>query len=234
MRLTSMVGELPGFSVIGEAANGQQALDFNNASSPDIVLLDIHMPGIDGIRVAQQLSGSAEPPAIIFCTAYDEHALAAFEAQAIGYLLKPVKREQLLTALQRAQTVNRAQLSNFADGPGSGARSSVSARTANGYQLIPLGQVRAFIADKKYVTAYHSDGLGSGEVLLDDTLRDLEQEFGESFVRIHRNALVAKAHILALEKQPDGACVLRLDNVDVAPVVSRRHLSEIRRLVKHL
>ena len=154
-----------------------------------MVLLDIRMPGLDGLQVAAKLCEREAPPAVIFCTAHDEFALEAFQVSA-GYLVKPVRPESLAAALKKAERPNRVQLAaltrpalDHAGGP----RSHISARTRKGIELIPLEHVIFFIADHKYVTLRHE----GGEVLLDEPLKALEDEFGERFVRIHRNALVA-------------------------------------------
>lgn len=239
-RVKALIGKIDGFTAVAEASNGEQALQYNTEHAPDIVLLDIRMPGMDGLEVARHLATRTRPPAVVFCTAFDEHALAAFDAQAIGYLLKPLRLEQLEKVLQRAQQVNSGQLSSLAV-PASGsapeesaerntaARRSVSVRHHTGYQLIALDRIRAFVADQKYVSVYY-DG---GEVLLDEALRDLEIEFADEFVRVHRNALVASAYITGMEKQGD-AYALVLDGMALRPVVSRRHLSEVRKLLKSL
>lgn len=109
-RLARFLKDMDGYEIVGEAENGRDALTQAEATAPDIVLLDLRMPVMDGMACAERLAQLPEPPAVIFCTAYDEHALAAFQVQAVGYLLKPVRREQLTEALARATRVNRAQL----------------------------------------------------------------------------------------------------------------------------
>lgn len=232
MRLKAMVDALDGYEVIAESSNGQQALEANKKLSPDIVLLDIRMPQMDGLAAAAQLSEQEQPPAIIFCTAYDEHALAAFDAQAVGYLLKPVSRLQLTDNLAKAQSVNRSQLANlvpksFEQGQ---PQDYLSVRTRNGRELLMVKEIRALIADKKYVSAYTHDK----EILLDLSLKELEKRFAKQFLRVHRNALVAIRYIRGLEKidETNPQSVIRLEGSDITPVVSRRHLPELRRLLK--
>ncbi len=232
MRLKAMVDALEDYQVIAEAENGRQAMSANESLSPDIVLLDIRMPEMDGLVAAAQLSEQDQPPAVIFCTAYDEHALAAFDAQAVGYLLKPVSRLQLADNLAKAQSVNRSQLANLVPEP-IGQRLSeecLSVRTRSGHELLAVSEIRALIADKKYVSAYTHNR----EVLLDLSLKELEGRFPHQFLRVHRNALVAIRYIrgLELDEAVSGQSVIRLEGVDITPVVSRRHLPEMRRLLK--
>lgn len=249
MRLNAMVQALSGYQVIGDADNGQSALQACDELAPDIVLLDIRMPGMDGLTVARHLSEQSQPPAVIFSTAYDEHALAAFDANAVGYLLKPVGSEQLEKALAQAQAVNRSQLASLAtDDPAHAAgqpeSDSLSVRTHNGYELINIDEIRAFVADNKYVSAY----IQGRELVLDLSLKELEARFAERFIRVHRNALVAGQYIRALEKAgassgdlaaDNGAASrggeqlkVRLEGVEITPIVSRRHLSAVRRFLK--
>lgn len=232
MRLKAMVDALDDYQVIAEAENGHQAMSVNKRLCPDIVLLDIRMPEMDGLAAAAQLSEQDQPPAVIFCTAYDEHALAAFDAQAVGYLLKPVSRLQLADNLAKAQSVNRSQLANLVSEP-IGQRLSeqcLSVRTRSGHELLEVSEIRALIADKKYVSAYTQDR----EMLLDLSLKELEGRFPHQFLRVHRNALVAIRYIrgLELDEAVSGQSVIRLEGVDITPVVSRRHLPEMRRLLK--
>lgn len=222
--------------VVAEAENGEAAIAAFNQHRPDVVLLDIRMPVMDGLQTARHLATDERPPAIIFCTAYGEYALDAFEAHAVDYLLKPVNRTKLLQALDRAQRLNRAQLGALqasAETDEGGERQHISARTSRGIVLIPLQDVRYFLADQKYVTVFYWSGEALREVLIDEPLKDLEQNFGDRFARIHRNALVAVAHIQGLDRYDQGT-YLRLANVDKGPQVSRRHLPEVRKLLKAL
>lgn len=235
-RLQRMLEASEHYKVIAEADNGESAIAAFNQHRPDVVLMDIRMPVMDGLQAARHLATDAHPPAIIFCTAYGEYALDAFEAQAVDYLLKPVNREKLWQALARAQRLNRAQLGALeasVSDTEAGGRQHISARTSRGIELIPLDDVRYFLADQKYVTVYYVVDGAVREVLIDDPLKDLEQNFGERFIRIHRNALVAVAHIQGLDRDEQGAH-LRLSDVAKGPQVSRRHLPEVRKLLKQL
>lgn len=234
-RLARMVAELEGCRVLEpSASNGEEALALIDSLKPDVVLLDIRMPGLDGLQVAAKLCERDAPPAVIFCTAHDEFALEAFDVSAVGYLVKPVRPEALAAALKKAERPNRVQLAALtrpSAANGAGPRSHISARTRKGIELIPLEQVIFFIADHKYVTLRHE----GGEVLLDEPLKALEDEFGERFVRIHRNALVARERIERLQRTPLGHFQLYLRGLGGdALTVSRRHVAGVRKLMHSL
>ncbi|SDT05324.1 LytR/AlgR family response regulator transcription factor [Pseudomonas oryzae] len=233
-RLARMVGQLDGYRVLEpQAGNGEEALALIDSLKPDIVLLDIRMPGLDGLQVAAKLCERDTPPAVIFCTAHDEFALDAFQVSAVGYLVKPVRPEALAEALKKAERPNRVQLAALGRPAAehTAPRSHIGARTRKGIDLIPLEQVIYFIADHKYVTLRHEHG----EVLLDEPLKALEDEFGERFVRIHRNALVARARIERLQRTPLGHFQLYLRGLgDEALTVSRRHVAGVRKLMNEL
>ncbi len=228
-RLRRMLADIPQVEIVGEAANGVQAIDAVGVLQPDVLLLDVRMPGMDGLEVARHLSTLPEAPAVIFCTAYEEHALAAFDAQAVGYLLKPVRKPDLERVLASAQRVNRLQLAALR-GDAPPRRTHIAARTRRGLEVVPIDDVRYFLADQKYVTVRHV----GGEVLVDETLRELELEFGERFVRIHRNALIAGGCIEALERDADGRHQVRLRDVAEKLDVSRRHVSDLRQYIEGL
>lgn len=215
--------------VVGEAANGIQAVGVCEALQPELVLLDIRMPGMDGLETARHFLQLDSPPAVIFCTAYEEHAVQAFDLQAVGYLLKPVRKENLLLALDKAVRLNRAQLA-FLNDADDDRRSYISARTYKGVELIAVNDVRYFLADQKYVTVRYS----KGEVIVDETLRELEDEFADMLVRVHRNALVAKSFIEGLNKDKQGQVAVKLRDVDETIDVSRRHLPAVRKIIKNL
>lgn len=232
-RLVRMVEKLEGCHVIGEADNAEAALDAICALDPDVVLLDVRMPGEDGLSLAHRIAQLEDPPAIIFCTAFNEYALEAFGTSAVGYLLKPVKAEQLNDVLAKAQRLNKLQRASMGEQRAERAtpqRNHITAKTRRGVELIPLEQIRYFIADQKYVTVYHV----GGEHLLDETLKELEEEFGESFLRIHRNALISVKHIEAVERSPQGQYQVRLADTEHKPVVSRRHAGNLKSLMKQL
>ena len=223
-RLKSLLAEIPDVSVVGEAMSGAEALSSTHDLAPDIVLLDVRMPGMDGLEAARHLAVLEEPPAVIFTTAYDEYAVEAFEAHAVGYLLKPVRQEQLAAALARAGRLTRAQLQKLAAGGGDARRSHIAARHRDGLKLIPIGEVQYFLADQKYTTVRHLHG----EDLIEDSLRLLESEFGAAFVRIHRNALVAVKHLEAIERNTEGQHFVRLRGCAAPLAVSRRMAGELK------
>ena len=231
-RLLELISAL-GHATCGEAANGREALLKVQDSQPDAVLLDISMPVLDGLETAQHISCLEMPPAVIFITAHDHYALAAFEAQALDYLLKPVRKERLAAALERAHSLNRAQLAQIhrEQSPDNlPTRSHLCVKIGNRLDLVPLEDVYYFQADQKYVILRHRHG----EAVLEDSLKSLESEFGERFLRIHRNALVAIAHLRGLEKTPDGRYQVIFDDIPQRLEVSRRHASLVRQAVKTL
>jgi len=225
-RLLRLLGKTQPDATLIEAGNGAQALEMVAAEQPDLVLLDIRMPGMDGIAVASELQALEQPPAIIFCTAYDHYALEALDKQAVAYLLKPVREEKLKTAIERAGRVNRLQLSGL-DGQ-KVVRTHVVSESGRGVESAPLAEVRCFIAEQKYVRAVHP----AGSLLIQDTLKELEQEFGALFFRVHRNALVAVRHIAGLRRDNDEGWWVELQGVAEQPAVSRRHLAELKDLMR--
>ena len=233
-RLVRMQRDGAQCEVVGEAENGQDALQKVASLSPDVVLLDIRMPVMNGIACAEELARLPNPPAVIFITAFDEHALAAFQVEAIGYLLKPVRRDQLSEALSRATRVNRAQLQHLREQANDDSRpvtrQHITARTHRGLELVPIDDVYYFLADQKYVTVRH----GRGQVLIDETLKDLETEFGDRFIRIHRNSLLSVQHLEGLELLPSGQYQVRMRGIPDKLVVSRRHLPDIREKMHNL
>ena len=218
-------------SQIRQAKNGAEAVQQFIQQPVGIVLMDIRMPVMDGLEAAQNLMKMNEPPAVIFTTAYDEHALAAFERNAIDYLLKPVRKERLQAALKKAVIWSQAQQQAVTEANDNGARTHLCAHYRGGIQLIPVEKVIYFQADNKYITTRHSEG----EILLEESLKHLETEFSERFIRIHRNALVAAREVVGIEKHADGHSFIRLkstsDEADQLEI-SRRHLPAIRKWLK--
>jgi len=232
-RLVRMIQKLDVPHVCGEAVNGRDALQQIQDMKPDVVLMDIRMPDMDGLEAARHIALMDTPPAVIFCTAFDEHALEAFSTQAVGYLLKPVKAEQLADALQHTRKLTRVQLAALhqgTSGKSAQGRRHISAKTRHGLELVPVEDVRCFQADHKYVTAFHING----ELLIDDTLKDLEEEYGDRFVRAHRNSLVSLHHVLGMEKAPAGQFAVKMEGIVLKPIVSRRHVADLRKRLREL
>ena len=221
-RLRSLLAELDQADVIGEAVTGEQALQRTVELAPDVVLLDVRMPGIDGIEAARHMNVLEQPPAVIFTTAYDEYAMKAFDAQAAGYLLKPIRKEKLAAALAHANRLTRSQLQGLTRK--SEVRSHIAARHREGLRLIPVDEVQFFFAEQKYTTVRHL----KGEDLIEDSLRALEDEFGSGFVRVHRNALVSVRYLEGIERNDDGQYFVKLRGCEAPLQVSRRMASELR------
>jgi two-component system response regulator AlgR len=224
-RLRSLLVEFGQFDVVGEAGHGAQALTLVDTLTPDIVLLDVRMPGIDGLEVARQLASLEEPPAVIFTTAFDEYALQAFDSQAVAYLLKPIRAEKLKLALTKAGRLTRPQLQQVATAAREPAqRAHIGVRGRDGLKLIPVEEVLWFHADQKYTTVRHL----KGEDLIEDSLKTLEEEFAASFVRIHRNALVNTKYLERIARDASGQHFVHLRGVPEPLEVSRRMAGDLK------
>ncbi len=230
-RLAQILADEEGFEVVGEAGNGDEALQRTAELEPDIVLLDIRMPGLGGIETAHHLNELPRPPAGVFTTAYDEYAIDAFEARAIGYVLKPVRRSRLVSALEQASRLAAAGLGEAA-AELDAQRKHVCALVHGELKLIPVTDVTSFRADQKYVCVTHDNG----EDLIDDSLKSLETEFGDRFVRIHRSALVAVERIDRIERNAEGKHRVVLRNgsqvQDKDLIISRRHVAEVKKRLR--
>lgn len=228
-RLRALLEGEPGVEVVAEARDGGEALHACAEHHPDLVLLDIAMPGIDGLEAARHLACFEPRPAVVFCTAYDDHALSAFEAQAIDYLVKPVRPERLAAALERVRTfaAGRVQSDGAADGH---HRTHLCARLRGSLRLIPIEDVHYLHAEEKYVVVHHA----RGEDLIEESLKSLEEEFGERFVRIHRNCLVARHEIIELRRAADGHVQAILRHGPRPLEVSRRCVPHLRETLRHL
>ncbi len=201
-RLRELIGDCAAvmpLEVAGEAGAGEEALAVLNERSVDVVLLDIRMPGMDGIELARHLQKLDAPPAIIFTTAYDAYAVKAFELNAIDYLLKPIRAERLALALKKA-SANRALSGASLAQLARKARTHLSINERGRVVLVPVKDVLYLRAEQKYVTIKTL----AREYLLEESLVSLEQEFAEDFVRVHRSALVAKAAIEGFERAPSS------------------------------
>jgi len=192
------------------------------------------MPGMNGLVCAEQLSQLNPRPAIVFCTAYDQHALEAFKSQAQAYLLKPIDPQELEQVFKQLTQLTQAQLSALPNPTLlqdlKTQRHQIAAKTYRGVELIPVENIYYFLADQKYVTVRHKNG----SVLIDETLKELETEFADQFIRIHRNALVSIAYLDGLELVSSGQYQVRLRGLDERLSVSRRHLSTLRERIHQL
>ena len=226
--LADCAEQLP-VAIVGEACSGLDALEQVQRGEVDAVLLDIRMPGMDGLECAAHLNRLAPPPAIIFSTAYDAYACQAFDLNAVDYLLKPVRAERLVRALSRAHRLSTAALDRLRDAHPK-ARTHLSLVEKGRIVLIPVADILYLKAELKYVTVRTA----AREYLIEESLSRLENEFGEAFVRIHRNCLVASGRIREIGKLPgvDDGHFLRLDGLDERLAVSRRQYSLLREKIK--
>jgi len=219
-RLSRLMEELTDFRVVGTARNGDEALNAIGELSPDILLLDISMPGMDGMTLARVMQSGGLQPAVIFCTAYQNQALEAFEAEAVDYLVKPVRAERLLQALEKA----RRYLGDREDSaPDQFLRSTVGGKV----MLTPIQRVICLLAEDKYTTVVHE----RGRTVIEDSLTELEKRFPEDFFRIHRNALISHKHLRGLARDNHGHALAVLSGTDFRPEVSRRNFAALRKLL---
>lgn len=231
-RLSRLVSQL-GHQVVATAHNGKQVIDMVEQHQPDVVLLDIQMPVMDGISCAQYLSQRQPMPAVVFCTAYHEHALDAIHSQANGYLLKPIAQSELERVLNNLTRLTQAQMSILEKKETMEKtiqRQQIVAKTYRGVELIPTENIYYFLADQKYVAVRHKNG----SVLIDETLKELEQEFSDKFIRIHRNALISLDYLEGLELVTSGQYQVRCREIEERLAVSRRHLPILRERIHHL
>lgn len=226
------VAEMLPLELLVEAENGRRLLDLIVKRPVDVVLMDIRMPEMDGLETAQHLHKLDEPPHVIFTTAFDDYAISAFELHAIDYLVKPIRLRRLHDALARTRSITRVSL-DVLNEVAPDARTHLSAQERGKVFLVPVSDIRYLRAELKYVTIRTADR----EILLEESLSRLEQEFTERFVRIHRNCLVAKEYIEAFEKEAidgsDARWVVRVRDVDETLAVSRRQQHIIRQLGKN-
>lgn len=223
-RLRRLLEPMPDYSVAGEAVNGNEALDRIRETSPDILLLDISMPGMDGMSLAHLLQEGGASPAIIFCTAYQDQALRAFEVEAVDYVVKPVRAERLQKALEKAarylgDSAEHEEDKHF-------LRSTVGGKVV----LTPVGRVICLVAEDKYTTVVHENGT----TVVDESLTELENCYPSVFFRIHRNALISRRHLRGLERTPDGQTQVLLSGTERKPEVSRRNVSSLRKFLSEI
>ena len=221
-RLRRLLQEIHEVDIAGEAETGQQALDLIPDLKPDVLLLDISMPGLDGMALAHKLQEQDSSPAIIFCTAWSDQAVEAFECDAVDYLVKPVRKERLETALDKARRYIATEAS----------QSDVLLRSTLGgkVNLLPLADVIFMHAEDKYTTVVHANG----KLFINQSLLEMEDEYADILIRIHRSTLVVRNRIRGLEKASDGHHFLSLEGCEERPQVSRRNLPAVRKLIREL
>ena len=222
-RLRRMLEGLPAVRVTGEAMTGLEALRLIPLMKPDVLLLDISMPGMDGMTLAQTLQQQDVAPAVIFCTAWSDQAVEAFDCDAVDYLVKPVRMERLKLALDKASRF-LARSDTGENGPF--LRSTLGGKVS----LLPLADVIGLYAEDKYTTVLHL----KGKLVVNQSILELEAEHADILVRIHRGTLGAKKCIRGLEKTSDGRHFLLLEGCEERPQVSRRNLPSIRKLIREL
>lgn len=213
-RLQRLIDGIQGVEVAATAAEAETARASCIRLHPDVVLLDVDMPGKNGVELARELAGLTPSPRVIFTTAHEAYAVEAFDLAATDYLVKPVRRERLVRALGR--------LGQHPEVAG------LRARLGDRQKLIPIEQVRACIAEDKYIRVYYT----GGEELIDDALVGLEKQFPDRLLRIHRNALVSRNHIRELFRDGSGRVRLRLAGCGVTPEISRRNRAAVRKLLR--
>lgn len=229
-RLLNLIADLgEAHEVVGQAANGLEALRLCLNLKPDVALLDIHMPSLNGLECARELSRLEDGPCVIFVTAHDDYALEAFEVAASDYLLKPIRRERLAAALARTRRFGASHWENVKESlpEAAQAREHICAYLYGEVRLIAVEEILYFRAEQKYTMV----GTLDGEIPVEDALKTLEQEFAGRFVRVHRNALAALNHIARLERHPAGGGTLWLREVAEPLDVSRRNFPELRALL---
>jgi two-component system response regulator AlgR len=218
-RLAALLGECAGVEIAGSVSDGEAALAALGDLQPDVLLLDINMPGMSGTALAQRLAGRTRPQ-VVFCTAYESHALHAFDLGAVDYLLKPVRLERLHEALQRARQ-------RLVQAPRE-AVSYLHGRLGGEQVRVALDDVVCLLAEEKYVVVQHR----GGQLLLEESLRQLEEAYPDQLIRLHRNCLVPSQRLIGLKTLSDGRVLARLGGTELTPEVSRRNLPTLRKLLR--
>ncbi|MDN5924864.1 MAG: LytTR family DNA-binding domain-containing protein [Xanthomonadales bacterium] len=221
-RMLSLLAQCEDIDVIGSVGDAEAALAQCEASHPDLLLLDIRMPGLDGLQLARRLACLPRPPQVVFCTAYEAHAVDAYAVRATDYLLKPVRLERLRGALDRV----RDMLATQSRAP----REYLHARLGSEQTRVALDDVFYLVADEKYVSAHHA----GGQLLLEDSLKSLEQQFPERLLRLHRNCLLPRERLLGLKALADGRVLARLTGCDALHEVSRRNVAGLRKWLREV
>ncbi len=228
-RLRTLLGDCrePVVMHPAEAGNAVQATEMLSHRPFDAVLLDVHMPGADGVTLARSLQSMVQPPAVVFVTAHAEHAVAAFDLEAVDYLTKPVRLERLEAAMQKVVRMLHARATRATENASDILLIQDRGRT----ERVPLAEVLYFKAELKYVTVRTA----TRSYILDASLSELEEKHQQQFLRVHRNALVARRAVRALEKYFDPeegeGWAVRLNGLDELLAVSRRQLSAVREAI---
>ncbi len=243
--LSDISADLP-TSVVSEAGNGVEAMATLTTTHADVVLVDIRMPKMGGIELARHLALMPDPPAVIFTTAYDSHAMEAFELRAVDYLLKPIRARRLLEALSRAQLLRpSAAVADHLREVDNRARSYLSCYERGRLLLVPVNEILFLRSDQKYVAAHTAER----EYLLDESLAQLEKEFSDRFIRLHRSILVARDAIIGFERPPavdvesprdtgekdaqgETQWLAVLNGIDERLPVSRRQWAQVKALAR--
>jgi two-component system, LytTR family, response regulator AlgR len=223
-RMRDLLGDIENIEIVAEAKNGKQAIDLAETTKPDVMLLDIRMPVMDGIEAAQHAQKLAHKPHIIFTTAFDAYAIKAFDLNAVDYLLKPIRLERLQAAINKAHALqpNIHEALKAIQTPRQKARTHLSIHERGRVLLVPIETIIYLRAELKYITVRTAER----EYLIEESLTHLEVEFGERFIRLHRNCIVAPQFIVGYEKRQNDdneqQWVALLNNIPEAIAISRR------------
>ncbi len=217
-RMAALLRECEGAEVVASVGDGGAALEACARLHPDVLLLDVAMPGLDGVGVARRLAALSDPPQLVFCTAYEEHALTAYELRAADYLLKPVRVERLREALARATALRQREHPT----------ETLPAQVRGAPVRVPIAEVLYLTADHKYVTL-HRD---AGDALSEQSLKAIEDAFPDRFVRVHRACLIPVERLLGLTREADGSVRALIAGSTATPEISRRNLAAVRRLLR--
>ena len=227
-RLAQLVAEIPGCYVKACSQDGLDAVEKVDALDIDVVLMDIHMPVMNGLEAARHMNKSTHSPQIIFTTAYRQHAFSAFGVNARGFLLKPIVRRQLKEKLDQLQQPSATRYVREVGQNGRNRRSHIYCRIANQLELIALKDIIYFKSEQKYTLVRHT----GGSHLIEETLKHLEHEFGDVLMRVHRNALVNRAYLKCMNRDDDQQVQLSLKCTDDKLQLSRRYVHRIRIYLK--
>ncbi|TGE84227.1 DNA-binding response regulator [Pseudoalteromonas sp. KS88] len=217
IRVQRLLSNMSEYSAFEQACNGQEALELANSFSPDIVFLDIDMPQMSGLEVAEKLNEFTLPPAVVFITAHPEHALDALQLSAVGYLVKPVTKDSVEKLTAQLGRLNRAHLQ-------AQRSKSISYQSGGTIKTVQIQDVYFLSAEDKYTRIVFS----GGEALIDQSLKQIEQDYPSSFLRTHRKVLANKERISALKTHSDGTHTVQINGCAHELVVSRREYKVVK------